>query len=77
MSVRKKKVEEEEAELKRKHTDAAYQGISFPFKGKMKRAKRSAPRAHLSLMKIQNMWSMGFCVTVSPSSSQTGGKEHT
>ena len=31
--LRKKKQEEEEAELKRKNTDAAYQGISFTFKG--------------------------------------------
>lgn len=33
VSVRKKKLEEEDAELKRKNTDAAYQGISFTFKG--------------------------------------------
>lgn len=33
LSVRKKKLEEEEAEFKRKNTDAAYQGISFTFKG--------------------------------------------
>lgn len=29
--VRKKKLEEEEAELKRKNTDAAFQGISITF----------------------------------------------
>ena len=29
VSVRKKKLEEEEAELRRKNTDAAYQGTSF------------------------------------------------
>lgn len=33
VSVRKKKMEEEEADLKKKNTDAAYQGISFTFKG--------------------------------------------
>uniref|UniRef100_A0A8P4KPV2 Bromodomain-containing protein 8 n=1 Tax=Dicentrarchus labrax TaxID=13489 RepID=A0A8P4KPV2_DICLA len=31
--LQKKKLEEEEAEIKRKNTDAAYQGISFTFKG--------------------------------------------
>uniref|UniRef100_A0A671TUD0 Bromodomain-containing protein 8 n=1 Tax=Sparus aurata TaxID=8175 RepID=A0A671TUD0_SPAAU len=31
--LQKKKLEEEDAELKRKNTDAAYQGISFTFKG--------------------------------------------
>lgn len=33
LSVRKKKVEEEEAEMKQKNTDAAYQGIAFTYKG--------------------------------------------
>lgn len=32
-SARKKKQEEEEAEVKRKNTDAAFQGISFKFRG--------------------------------------------
>lgn len=32
VSHRKKKLEEQEAELKRKNTDAAYQGISFTYK---------------------------------------------
>lgn len=32
LSVRKKKIEEEEAEQRRKNTDAAYQGISFTLK---------------------------------------------
>lgn len=33
VSDRKKKLDKEEAELKRKSTDATYQGISFTFKG--------------------------------------------
>lgn len=48
VSVRKKKLEEEEAELKRKHTDAAYQGISFTLN--LYSGRKTSLQCNVSLM---------------------------